>query len=86
MSKTATLTIKIEPELKTEVEFIFKALGISTGEAITLFLNKVKKQKRLPFQTKIPNKETLQVFQDSDKGENMVTTTNLDDLYIQLGI
>lgn len=43
MSKTATITAKIDSILKTEVEDIFRELGITTTEAIDLFYHQVKR-------------------------------------------
>ncbi len=37
MAKTEMIRARITPELKTEAEAIFKKLGLSTTEAITLF-------------------------------------------------
>ena len=34
MTKTATVRARIEPDLKTDVESLFKELGLSTTEAI----------------------------------------------------
>jgi len=86
VAKTASISIKVEPKLKEEVDSIFKTLGISASEAINLFYSKVKALKRLPFKSKTPNKETIQAFKDSDEGKNLVKTRNLDDLFNQLGL
>jgi addiction module RelB/DinJ family antitoxin len=37
MVKEATVRARIDSELKAEVESLFKELGLSTTEAITLF-------------------------------------------------
>ncbi|MCK4761491.1 MAG: type II toxin-antitoxin system RelB/DinJ family antitoxin [Candidatus Aminicenantes bacterium] len=84
MAKTATIRAAIEPELKKEVESIFKSLGFSATEAINLFYSKVKTAKALPFEIKEPSEETLEAFRDSDEGRNLVKTRNLDDLYNRL--
>lgn len=86
MAKTASISVKVEPKLKEEVDSIFRTLGISASEAINLFYSKVKALKRLPFESKTPNKETIQAFKDSDEGKNLVKTRNLDDLFNQLGL
>jgi DNA-damage-inducible protein J len=84
MAKTATIHAKVEPELKREVHSIFKAMGLTASEAINLFYRKVKANRDLPFEVKIPNKETLQAFKDSDAGRNLVKCKDLDDLFNQL--
>jgi DNA-damage-inducible protein J len=81
MSKSATIRARMEPDLKKEVEQIFKILGLTATEAITLFYNMVKLKKGIPFEVKIPNEETQKVIRDSRKGINVTTHTNLDDYF-----
>ncbi len=82
MSKLATIRARMEPDLKKEAEQIFKTLGLTATEAITLFYNMVKLKKGIPFEVKIPNEETQKVIRDSRKGINVTTHTTLDD-YIE---
>lgn len=86
MAKTATITAKIEPELKKEVDNIFKSLGLSTSEAITMFLQKVKRQKGLPFDSKVPTEETLRVIEDTDAGKDLVECKDFDDFVRKLEV
>ena len=55
MSKTAVITARIEPRLKASVEQVFERLGLTTTQAITLFLRQVELQQGLPFTLKVPN-------------------------------
>jgi DNA-damage-inducible protein J len=57
MAKTTVISTRIEPGLKKDVNAIFKKLGLSATEAVTLFYKMVKKKKGLPFETEVPNKE-----------------------------
>ncbi len=68
MAKTATINSRIAPELKAEVEKIFRKLGLSTSEAITLFYNQVNLNNGLPFEVKIPNKETIEAMEELENG------------------
>jgi DNA-damage-inducible protein J len=51
MSKTASIHIRVESDLKLETERIFKSVGITTTEAIKLFLRHVQQQKSVPMST-----------------------------------
>lgn len=86
MSKEATVRARIDPVLKAEVEHLFKELGLSTTEAITLFYRQVKLRNGLPFDVTVPNKTTEQVFQDTDAGRNLVRFENVDEMFEELGI
>ena len=86
MNKSAMIRARIEPDLKREVEHIFEKLGLSVTDAISLFYHQVKIQNGLPFDLKIPNDTTLQTFQDTDNGKNLVRCKDLSEMYDKLGI
>jgi DNA-damage-inducible protein J len=86
MAKEATVRARIDPELKAEVENVFKELGLSTTQAITLFYNQVKLHKGLPFAVAILNETTEKVFQDTDAGKNINRFENVDEMFAELDI
>ena len=86
MAKSAIIRARIEPELKAEAETIFNELGLSITEAITLFYRQVKLVKGLPFEVRIPNQTTLQTFQDTDEGQNLVQSENAQEMFAKLGL
>ena len=49
----------IDPRLKKSAERVFREIGISTTEAIRLFLKQVELHRGLPFPVSIPNEETV---------------------------
>lgn len=77
---------RIEPDLKKDVEQIFEKLGLSATDAISIFYRQVKIQNGIPFDLKIPNETTLQTFQDTDSGKNLVRCKDLSAMYKKLGI
>ena len=64
MAKTDTLNIRIEPELKKEVEETLALLGMNIADAVTIFLKQVVLTESIPFEIKKPkyNKETLEAI------------------------
>ena len=86
MTKTSTVRARIEPNLKTDVENLFRKLGLSTTEAINLFYRQVKLRNGLPFSVVIPNKITEKVFKDTDAGRNLIRCDDADDMFDKLGI
>jgi DNA-damage-inducible protein J len=54
MLKTDTLHIRIEPDLKAKVESTLNQLGMSTSEAVNIFLRQVILTGGLPFEVKLP--------------------------------
>ncbi len=81
MAKTAMITTRVDPNLKADAEKVLSKLGISTTEAINLFLSQVRLRKGLPFDVKIPNKATLKAMQDAEEGRNLSSYDSLDEFF-----
>jgi DNA-damage-inducible protein J len=71
MSKTATVRARVEPELKRDAEAVLKKIGLTSSEAITLFLTQVRLTKGLPFPVRVPNKETARALKDIRARKNI---------------
>ncbi|QVJ96483.1 type II toxin-antitoxin system RelB/DinJ family antitoxin [Mycoplasma mycoides subsp. capri] len=61
-----SLSIKIDKDLKQQAETIFKELGLTTTQAITLFFKATIKQNHLPFELEF-NEETLQAIKEAEE-------------------
>jgi len=81
MNKSATIRARVEPDLKEDVEQIFKTLGLSATEAITMFYNMVRMKRGIPFDVRIPNDETKQVIRNSRKGIDVTSHDSLDNYF-----
>ena len=75
MALDATVRARVDAQLKKDVEQILSEIGLSTSQAITLFLKGIKRERGIPFELKIPNKETLQAMEEAEKGINMEEIT-----------
>src|SRR5947208_1198370 len=64
--KTQMIHARIEPRLKRSAERIFSEIGISTTEAIRLFLKQVELHRGLPFSVSIPNAETVAAMREAN--------------------
>ena len=58
MAKTDTLHIRVEPEVKKNAENTLNQLGLSTSEAINIFLHQVILTGGLPFNVILPRYNT----------------------------
>ena len=86
MNKTSTVRARIKPELKNKAEQVFRNLGLSTTQAITLFYRQVELQNGLPFDVVIPNETTRRTFSDTDAGRDLVVCEDVEDMFKKLGI
>jgi len=86
MGKTSTIRARIEPDLKGKAEHIFKQLGLTTTQAITLFYKQVELKNGLPFDVAIPNKITRKTFSDTDAGRDLIICNDVEDMFKKLGL
>jgi DNA-damage-inducible protein J len=86
MSQASIIQANVEPQLRESAEEVFKQLGLTTNEAITLFYEQVAINKSLPFPVNIPNQITEETFKKTDQGEELIDCEDTDDMFNQLGI
>ena len=86
MSKSAMVRARIEPELKDHAEEVFRHLGLSVTQAITMFYKQVEMRNGLPFNVVIPTRETLDTFAATDSDRDLVVCEDADDMFNKLGI
>ena len=74
---TATSTNKVrtnvylDKTMKEQARDIFKQYGMGLSDAFNIFLSQSVMEKGIPFQVKIPNKETLQAMKDIEEGVDL---------------
>jgi len=75
MALDATVRARVDVELKQDVEKILSEIGLSTSQAITMFMKGIRRERGIPMELKIPNEETIQAMKDAKMGINMEKTT-----------
>lgn len=78
MEKGATVNARIERELKQQAEAILHGVGLSSAQAIRLFYRQVCLKKGLPFEVKLPSKETLAAIEELESGKGTRYSTMQD--------
>ncbi|MCL1819257.1 MAG: type II toxin-antitoxin system RelB/DinJ family antitoxin [Oscillospiraceae bacterium] len=89
MAKTASINIRVEPEVKSTVDGIFSHFGLTVADAVNIFLHKSMIVGGLPFDITLPkyNEETLAAMKEArdiasgkiqSKGYNSVTELNAE--------
>ena len=86
MKKSSTIRARMEPDLKDKAENIFRKLGLTTTQALTLFYKQVELRKGLPFDVAVPNETTRRTFAATDSAKNLVVCEDADDMFKKLGI
>ena len=57
MAKTQTVHTRVTEEIKNQAEKIFTSLGLTTSQAIMLFLTATVNHNGMPFELTLPKKE-----------------------------
>lgn len=69
MPKTSSMHIRVKPEVKAEVEKILENLGMTTTEAINIYLRQIILNSGIPFEVKTPqfSDEMLEAIKEADE-------------------
>jgi DNA-damage-inducible protein J len=78
LAKTETIRARVQPEPKREAEPVFRALGLSASEAITLFYRQVTLRRGLPFLVELPNEATREAMRQGLAGEDLSEWDDLE--------
>jgi DNA-damage-inducible protein J len=73
----------IDTVIDAKAKLVLSNLGLSMNEAITLFLNHIVENKKIPFSINIPNKETLAAIEDARNG-NVERYASLEAMWTDL--
>ena len=83
-TETQMIHARIDPKLKKSAERVFSKLGITTTEAIRLFLKQVELHQGLPFPISIPNEETVAAMMEANNPSALKRYRSFRDLRRQL--
>jgi DNA-damage-inducible protein J len=83
-TRNAVVKARINDQLKNYVDLIFETLGLTASDAINMFYKQVELHNGLPFELKIPNRETEKTFRATDAGKGLNYAKNVKDMFDQL--
>ena len=86
----AVINIRVNDEVKKEAETIFKSLGLNMSVTMNLFLKKCINENGIPFDLKLPNNETIEALEETNKILNgdieRKSYKNTNELFEDLGV
>lgn len=73
MANKENMTLRIEPELKTQAAALFKSLGMDLSTATGIFYRQALRYRGLPFEVRLdePNDLTYAAMETAEKDEDM---------------
>ena len=68
MKETSNLNVRMDKQLKSQMEEILSELGLNVSTAVNMFARQVVRQGRIPFEISldIPNKETAKAIWEAE--------------------
>ena len=80
---TTTINARIDDATKAQAVDILRSLGMNTSQAITLFFKQIIYNRGIPFELKIPNRETSNAITELESGKG-ARFASVDDLFKDL--
>lgn len=79
----AQISVRVDDETKRDAEQVCEEIGMSISTAINIYLKRLAREGRIPFEVKAdrPNKETIEAMEDVLYGRNLGKTfTSVEEL------
>ena len=86
MAVDTVVRARIDAQTKEEATRALEAMGLSISDYIRMALVRVARDKAVPFRVKVPNALTAETLRKSERGEEVHSAKDADDLFGQLGI
>jgi DNA-damage-inducible protein J len=79
--------IRVDQKVKAKAAKTLSKMGLTISDAVRLLLTRVAAEKALPFEVRVPNRETLAAIEAGERGEvsrastvaKMMADLNADD-------
>ena len=69
MPKDAYINARVDRELKRKAERVLRHGGVTTTDAVTMLLHQIVLRNGVPFDVRVPNRETQRAMGELDAGE-----------------
>ncbi|SFK10475.1 DNA-damage-inducible protein J [Desulfomicrobium apsheronum] len=86
MAATAFVRARVDEAVKNEAAEVLAGMGLTVSDVVRIALTKIAKEKALPFDMRVPNALTAETLTKSERGEDVHSAKDADDLFQQLGI
>lgn len=85
-AKTAFIRARVDPTLKNSAESILAEFGITPTQAVTILYKYIASHHEWPIELKIHNAKTTTTFECTDKGEQVNSSKDAEEMFRKLGI
>ena len=86
MTKSTSINVRTTEEIKKNAEVIINGLGLNISSAVNLFLRQVINYRGIPFDLRLPNKETLHAMDDIENNRNLESADTVEEMFKKIGV
>lgn len=83
MSTNIIVRARIDEDIKNEAAIVLAEIGLTLSDAFRMLLIRIAREKALPFEPLVPNKETIEAIKAARRGD-LVTIGSVDNLLVEL--
>ncbi|OQA90327.1 MAG: Antitoxin DinJ [Elusimicrobia bacterium ADurb.Bin231] len=69
MPNNPVVRARIDEHIKAEAEAVLSAIGLTVSDAFRMMMIRIAKEKALPFEPLVPNKETINAMKAVRRGD-----------------
>ena len=81
MAKSTSINVRTTEDVKKGAEVILNGLGLNISSAVNLFLKQVINYRGIPFDLRLPNKETLNAMDDIENSRNLESADTVEEMF-----
>ena len=86
MAADTVVRARIDAKTKEQATEALQEMGLSISDYIRMALVRVAREKAVPFPVKVPNSVSVDTIRKSERGEDVHSARDADDLFDQLGL
>ncbi len=81
MAKNAYINARVDKRVKDKAQKVLSKVGMTTTDAVNLFLHQIILHNGLPFEVRVPNKDTRAALAELEAGKGDVHTGATKDIF-----
>ena len=86
MAKRTSVNVRTTEDVKKGAEVILNGLGLNISSAVNLFLKQVINYRGIPFDLRLPNKETLLAMDDIENSRNLESADTVEEMFEKISV
>jgi DNA-damage-inducible protein J len=69
MAASSMVHIRVDQKVKAKAAKTLASMGLTVSDAVRLLLTRIASEKALPFEVRVPNRETVAAIEAGERGQ-----------------